>query len=350
MISSNLRKLVDNNIIPVNAQHGNSRGKVLVTGATGFLGRRIVEVLFGHGWQVRALVRTPSKIGSLAHLGAEIASGDLTNPASLKSAVSGIDYVVHAAADTSNTEEGARKVTIGGTRNILELCALHPVKKLVYVSSCSVYGVADREENQILDEDAPLERFSERRGIYSWAKLEAEKIVLNYMDQEKVRAVCLRPGTIYGPGGENFSPMLGFNFKNKVFVIIHKNGFILPLVYIDNLVIAVIASLVQEKSIGQVYNVVDPQRVGKKEYMDTFIRKLYPGARCLYVPYDLLSAATGLQEILFKTIRRNPMLSRYRLISSQKPIIYDSSRIMDHLGWQPVTSFLEAAAKSIEQK
>ena len=327
-----------------------SRGRVLVTGATGFLGRRTVEMLLERGFQVRALVRTPSKIGNLAHLGAEIVQGDVTNPASLKPAVSNINYVIHAAADTSGSEEGARMVTIGGTRNILEHCAARQDKKLVYISSCSVYGVADYKDGQVVDETSSLEQCPERRGVYSWAKLEAEKIVLDYMRQGKVRAVCLRPGTIYGPGGENFTPMLGSSFKNKVFVIIHKKGFILPLVYVDNLVQAIIAALVQEKSMGQTYNVVDPRRIGKKEYMVTFIRKLYPGAWRVYLPYGLLHAAVGLQEWVFGMLKRKPFLTRYRLVSSQISKIYDSSKIMNHLGWQPSFTFEQAVASILGHK
>ena len=318
------------------------QNKVLVTGATGFLGRRTVEMLIDQGFAVRALVRTPSKAGTLAHLGAEITQGDLTDPNSLKPAFEGIDYVIHAAADTSGTEKGARQVTIKGTRNILELCAAHQVKKLVYISSCSVYGVADYKDGQVVDENAPLERFPERRGVYSWAKLEAEKIVLDYMNQDKVCAVCLRPGTIYGPGGENFTPMMGFSLKNKFFFVIQRKGFILPLVYVDNLIEAIIAAMVQDNSIGQVYNVVDPRLIGKKEYMDKFIRQLHPNAWVACVPYGLLSAAVGLQDWVFEKLKRKPFLTKYRLVSSQQSKIYDSSKIINHLGWQPLFTFKQA--------
>jgi 2-alkyl-3-oxoalkanoate reductase len=327
----------------------NPKERVLVTGATGFLGRRTAEMLIKQGFSVRALVRTPSKAGNLARLGAEIAQGDVTDPDSLKPAFEDIDYVIHAAADTSGTEQGARQVTINGTRNILDLCASRPVKKLIYISSCSVYGSADYKDGQVVDENSPLEGFPERRGIYSWAKLEAEKIVMDYMNQDKVRAVCLRPGTIFGHGGENFSPMMGFTWKNKVFIVINMEGFTLPLVYIDNLIQAIIAAMVQDKSTGHVYNVVDSQQIGKKEYMDKFIRKLFSGAWCFYVPYSLLSSAVSLQETLFSLLNRKPLLTKYRLISSQKLVIFDASKIINHLGWNPSFSYEQAVEEIVAQ-
>ena len=325
-----------------------TRNKVLVTGATGFLGRRTVEMLVERGFQVRALVRTPSKAGNLAHLDVEVVQGDVADSESLEPAFEGIDYVVHAAADTSGTEEGARKVTIGGTRNILDLSASHQVRKLVYISSCSVYGSVDYKDGQMIDESTLLERLPEQRGIYSWAKLEAEKLVTEHMENGKAEIVCLRPGTIYGPRGEDFSPMLGYGLNNKIFIIIHKNGFIMPLVYIDNLVHAIITAMVQEKSAGQVYNVVDSQQIDKKEYIDKYIRKQYPDAWCIYVPYNLLSSLVSIQEKTFKTLRIKPFLSSYRLISSQKPVIYDSTKIMNHLGWQPEIPFQDAVERMME--
>lgn len=324
-----------------------ARGRVLVTGASGFLGRRIVEMLVERGRPVRALVRKTSRIDPLRLPGVEIFIGDVTDAESLQLAFAGIDYVVHAAADTSGTEAGARQVTIQGTRNILDLCASHPVEMLVYISSCAVYGVADYAPGQVVDENAGLERFPERRGAYSWGKLEAEKLVTEFMKHGKSSAICLRPGTIYGCGGENYTPLIGFSLGSQVFAVIGDGRFVLPLVYVDNLVEAILAALAQEKSRGQVYTVVDPQPIDKKRYMDGCIRKLYPRAWCFYLPYGLLSAAVALQEKVCGVLKRQPVLTRYRLTSSQKPILYDASKIMNDLGWRPSVSFDEAVARIV---
>lgn len=319
-----------------------SEARVLVTGASGFLGRRIVEMLVMRGYPVRALVRHTSKLDGLQLPGVEIVQGDIADTASLKPVFAGLAYVIHAAADNSGTEEGVRRVTIGGTRNVLDLCVEMQVKRLVYISSCSVYGVAGCHPGQVLDETAKIEPFPERRGIYSWGKQEAEKLVLESMRQGLVSAVCLRPGTIYGCGGENFTPMIGFSLKKRLFIVFANDEFVLPLVYVDNLVEAILVAMTSDAGAGQIYNVVDPFAVPKKQYVDSLIRRLYRGAHVVYLPYNLLVKVVALQEKLFGLLGYRPLLSKYRLESSQKPVLYDSSRLIADLKWQPRLRFEEA--------
>jgi len=321
--------------------------RVLVTGASGFLGRRIVALLVARGFVVRALVLDALKAKHIQLPGVELVVGDVAVVESLQPAFKDVDYVIHAAADTSGSEEGGARVTIGGTRNVLELCAENRVKKLVYISSCSVYGVAGFLDGQVVDETSPLESHPQRRGAYSWAKLEAEKLVTEAMARQRIAAVCLRPGTIYGCGGGVYSPMLGFSIGRRVFAVIGNGSFVLPLVYVDNLTEAILVAMTQEQSTGQVYTVVDPQRVNKKRYMTELVCKLYPRAWVCYVPYGLLKGLVALQEKVFGLLHRKPILTLYRLVSSQKSILYDSSKIMQQLDWRSGVSFEEAARRIV---
>lgn len=307
--------------------------KILVTGATGFLGRRLVELLVQKGYSVRALARKLSDIEPLKRLNVQIFFGDVADPGSLEPAFEGIDYVIHTAADTAGKEEEGRISTIQGTKNILELCERFKVKRLVYISSCSVYGVADYRTGQTVTEDAQLERFSLKRGAYSHAKLEAEAIVRQAIEKGTVPVVILRPGTIYGPGAEIFTPMMGFGFGQKLFAIIGNGKFILPLVYIDNLVEAIVIAMENGIGDGKTYNVVDIGKLTKKEYADLLLKRLYPKARYIYLPYGLLYLIVFCQEIVLGILKRNPFLTRYQLTSSQREIIYDASKIRNELNW-----------------
>jgi nucleoside-diphosphate-sugar epimerase/predicted dehydrogenase len=322
--------------------------KILVTGATGFLGKRLVELLSQKGHPVRALARKLSNIEELKELNVEIFFGDVADVESLKPAFEGIDYVIHAAADTAGREEDGKLSTIQGTKNVITLCEEFKVKKLVYISSCSVYGVADYKNGQIVTEESAMERFPEKRGAYSHSKLEAEGIVRQAMNNGSVPIVCLRPGTIYGPGGELFTPLMGFNLGQKVFAIIGPKKFVLPLVYIDNLVGAILSAIENGSEEGKIFNVVDTDRLTKKDYTNLLLKKLYPKAHFFYIPYGFLYLIVFFQEVLLKLLKRKAFLTRYRLISSQKNIIYDASKIRNELNWEPTISAKKGLEKIFE--
>jgi 2-alkyl-3-oxoalkanoate reductase len=319
---------------------------VLVTGSTGFLGSRIVEALLDKGYHVRALARKTSNIEHLQKLNVEICYGDVADPVSLEPAFADINIVVHAAADTKGDKIESLKTTINGTQNIASLSIKYKIDKLIYISSCSVYGISQLKENQIVDENARLEGYPEKRGFYSEAKLKAETLLLDTAKKDNIPFVCLRPGTIFGEGGDIYTPMMGFSAGIKLFAIIGNGKFILPLVYIDNLVEAIILTISSENSTGQTYNVVDPERVTKKEYVDLLLRKLYSRAMFLYIPYWLIYSLVYFQEILAANIlKRKPFLTRYRLTSSQKKIVYDSSKIQKELNWKPQVTLRDAIGK-----
>ncbi|OGW35099.1 MAG: hypothetical protein A2010_13425 [Nitrospirae bacterium GWD2_57_9] len=157
--------------------------------------------------------------------------------------------------------------------------------------------------------------------------------------------MILRPGTIYGPGGEVFSPMLGLSLFDKLFVVFGLGGFILPYVYIDNVVDAIIKSLQSREADNRIFNVADEHGITKRQYMQAVVKRIHPRALVLYCPLGLLYAATAAQEFLARLLNRAPFLTRYRLISSQRSVRYDSSKIRETLHWAPRISFAEAAAR-----
>lgn len=320
----------------------NKKERVLVTGGTGFLGKRLVEMLVAEGYPVRVLARKLSSIEPLKKLGVEIFWGDVADKKSLDAAFQGVDVVIHAAAGTSGNKKDCELGTIQGTLNTLELCESNPIKKLVYISSCSVYGVADYKTNQVVTEEASLERFPLKRGDYSASKQKSETFVLDAMKRQKSPMVILRPGTIFGPGGDLFTPMMGFSLMGKGFIVIGNGKFELPFVYVDNLVDVIIKSIQSDKANNQVFNVVDSERVNKREYVQKVIRPLYPRARVFYFPFRLLYFIVWLQEKAFSIMGRNPVLTRYRLVSSQKHISYDNSKIVRTFQWQPKIKMSEA--------
>jgi len=323
---------------------------ILVTGASGFLGTRLVEVLTKKGYPVRALIRKLSSSAKLEEAGAEIYFGDVADLESLRLAFKGSNMVVHAAADTAGDERDGEWSTIGGTKNILHLCGEEKIRKLIYISSCAVYGVADYPKGAVIREEGFLEAFPEKRGSYSWAKLKADQIVVEAMTKGTLPIINLRPGTIWGPGGQIFTPILGFSLGKKMYAVIGNGKFVLPFVYIDNLVEAIVKGIENQGISGGIYNVVDPERITKREYMNKLVKRLYPGATCLYIPYTLLYSAVYFQEKMFSWAGKKPFLTTYRLTSSQKSVFYESSKIQKELGWKPTVSVEEGIRNVLDRE
>ena len=344
-----IKPLVFENIIPqTNSYPLKYDEKVLVTGGTGFLGKRLVELLVKERYPVRVLARKLSNIEPLRKLGVEVFFGDVADKDSLNTAMKGVKLVVHAAAGTSGSKKDSETGTIQGTQNVLKLCEEHKIQKLIYISSCSVYGVADYKEGQSVTEDSSLEKLPLERGSYSASKQQAESFVIDAMKNMGAPVVILRPGTIYGPGGDIFTPMLGFSAMNKIFVVIGNGKFELPFVYVDNLVDAIIKAIQDDKANNQVFNVIDSERINKREYMNKLIKKLHPKDFIFYFTYKFIYFIIYAQEILCKVLKRPPFLTRYRLISSQKNISYDNSKIINTLNWSPAVTIDEALNALLE--
>jgi nucleoside-diphosphate-sugar epimerase len=311
--------------------------RVLVTGATGFLGGRLARRLVDQGYQVRALARSRSNTDALKALDVEIVPGDLGDDASVAAAVRGVDVVVHAAAGTSGTPHDSDIATIQGTRSVLEACKTNGVAKLVYISSCNVYEVAGCAEGEVLTEEAQLERFPQRRGHYTAAKLQAEALVTAAMGDGRCPIVVLRPGTLYGPGAEVYTKMMGVSFGRRLFVVFGNGTAELPLVHVDNAVDAIVECIASRAADNQVFNVVDDEVITKKTYMERVVKPLYPGAAVIYCPMPLLVALTWMQEKVAAVVGTKPYLTVYRLVSSQRRIRYSASKIRALTGWSART-------------
>jgi nucleoside-diphosphate-sugar epimerase len=313
---------------------------VLVTGGTGFVGKAVVRRLIDDGYRVRVLARASSAVDAVVALGAEVHRGDVADPASFGAAFEGVDFVVHLAAGTSGSQQDSETATLQGTRTMINLCRQYRPKRLVYISTCSVYGVADYAANTVVSETSSLERFPERRGTYSASKQQAEAYVTEYAKAGDVPVVVLRPGSVYGPGMDLYSGMMGLAI-GSTYIVIGTGGFILPFVHVDNLAGAISQCVENKEADGEIFNVIDPESITKREYIDRVIRRINPGARVIYVPYWAFYGITWAQEIALKLLGRLPALSRYRLTASQANVVFDGGKLAARLGWKPTISLHE---------
>jgi predicted dehydrogenase/nucleoside-diphosphate-sugar epimerase len=307
--------------------------RILVTGAAGFLGTALLNRLQSQGETVRILLRKPSaQVESLP--GVHAVYGDLGDPEAVDRAVAGVDLVYHVGATMRGRGWGDfESGTVWGTRNILESCRRHGVKRLVYVSSVTVLDYAGPRAGAVVDESAAVEPHPEERGAYTQSKLQAERLVLDAIRDQQLPAIILRPGQIFGRGAESIPPYGTIAIGGR-WVVIGSGKLRLPLVYVEDVVDAMLQAACTNVT-ESVFQLVDSTPITQNEYIEQCRTALGTSLKVMHAPRAFLFAAGTALEILGKLLHRGVPLSRYRL-RSIKELRFDCSAAEDKLGWKPV--------------
>jgi dihydroflavonol-4-reductase len=174
-------------------------GRVMVTGASGFVGSAVARRLCDAGYSVRALVRPSSPRAHLQGLDVEFMPGDLRDPDSLAAAMRGVRYLFHVAADYRLWARDPREITesnVAGTGNIMTAALRAGVERIVYTSS--VATLALRADGKPVDETVPLEE-ARAIGAYKRSKVAAERLVERMIERDNLPAVIVNPSTPIGP-------------------------------------------------------------------------------------------------------------------------------------------------------
>jgi predicted dehydrogenase/nucleoside-diphosphate-sugar epimerase len=218
---------------------GPTHGRVLVTGAAGFIGGRVAELLhFGEGWQVRALVHNPASAARLARLPVEMVAGDLRRGEDLRRAVEGCDAVVHCAIGTAyGRPREIFAVTAGGTRHLAEAALAAGVRRFVHISTNAVHG---QDVAGVIDETTPVRPL---RGFdYAESKAEAERVVARAVGRG-LPAVTLRLANVYGPSGKTLMVRPIHYLARGRLVLVGGDAKVSDTVYVDNVAGAIARAL-----------------------------------------------------------------------------------------------------------
>src|SRR5476651_2081332 len=173
--------------------------KILVTGASGFVGSAVARKLLEAGFSVRALVRSSSPRAHLAGLDLEFFEGDLRDRKSLDRATAGMRYLFHVAADYRLWARDKREIfasNVEGTRNLMEAALDAGVERIIYTSS--VATIAIRSGGMAANETTPL-REDQGIGAYKRSKIAAERLVEAMVAEQGLPAVIVNPSTPIGP-------------------------------------------------------------------------------------------------------------------------------------------------------
>ncbi|HWD69000.1 MAG TPA: aminotransferase class III-fold pyridoxal phosphate-dependent enzyme [Solirubrobacteraceae bacterium] len=312
----------------------------LVTGATGFIGGRLVRGLLREGFQVRCLVRPTSDTAGLQQLQVELATGDLTAPQTLSGLAGGCRYVFHCGALVSDwaTPAEAAAVNVAGTRNLLDACIHASVERIVHISSTDVYGYPGGAE---VDETYAGTRF---RNWYAQTKQDAEHEVRRAAENG-LAAVILRPATVYGPGSREVMLEIARALRGRRMLMIDGGRALAGLCFVENLVDAALLALRHEHAPGHAFNVTDGLDVTWRRLADDLADGLgYPRPR-LSMPYRLAAGIGFSLEQGYRALHRASGLSTRPLLSRQAVHVmgidqsFSNRRAREVLGWEPQVGY-----------
>lgn len=232
-------------------------GKILVTGATGFIGCRIVELLHLSGnTNVRAAIHQWSSAARLGRFPVDIVVMDLMNKEEINRALDGVKYIIHCA-------KGGGGATDQGSRNLLDVAFANEVKHVVHLSTTEVYGNAEGE----IDENTPLQYTGSE---YNKTKIDAEKACWEY-SEKGLSITVIRPSIVYGIFSNNWTVHFAKMMLERKWGVYEKYGEgYCNLIYVDDLVNAILQALNNENTIGKAFNVVGPDTVTWNEYFGRF--------------------------------------------------------------------------------
>ncbi|HET6942076.1 MAG TPA: NAD(P)-dependent oxidoreductase [Sphingomicrobium sp.] len=308
--------------------------KVLVTGATGFLGSAVVRALASRGHDVVALARPAAKPPEPSSSNVAYIRGDLRQKGEWCEAIRGIDAVVHAAAATGGGFPDQFSGTVIATENLLDCIDWKSLKRFVLISSFSVYDYA--EGPRFVDERHPLERKPSRRDAYTWTKMLQEDLASSTCADHDVPFVSIRPGAIYGPGKDwDSGAALTLGKVDLIFSPLAK----LRLTHVDNCAEA-IAAAIDADGVEGVFNIVDDEAPTHALYHRICRKAGSSARRAVYVPWWAVATA-GLGVKLVNTAffggkARLPEILDYpRQQARWRPFRYSNEKAKAELGWIP---------------
>lgn len=262
------------------------RIKALVTGATGFIGRRLAERLIAEGWDVRLFVRDPSRLAASLRAVDDVAVGDLLDQMAVARAVEDVDVVFHCAANvkTWDTWESYYRVNVSGVKVLMEAIAdVNPeLSRLVHLSSVDVYGFPA----------FPCDENCKITGIgfgYGESKLLGESLAREHGDRNGISYTIIRPANVIGPGSQ-FITRIGRELSSGIMLKVNGGRSNAGLVYIDNLVDRLIWAATSADAHRECFNVRDECDVNWATFLDKFSSAI--GGRGIVISLPFFAAET----------------------------------------------------------
>ncbi len=327
---------------------------ILITGATGFIGSKVVDSLLGRGFRnIRCFARLSSKESSVKRLSrgnrdgarVEVVRGNLLSPENCAAAVQGAAVIIHLAAGTGTKSfPDAFLNSVVTTRNLLEATRHEKsVKRFVNVSSFAVYRNRESTAGNVVDESSPIETDPMVRGnAYCYAKVRQDEIVAEYGKRYGIPYVIVRPGYVYGAGHEAIPSRVGIGTFG---VFLHLGGSNkMPLTYVDNCADAIaLAGVKKLDAECEVFNVIDDDLPSSRRFLRLYKKKV-GRFNSIYLPHFVTYGLCCLWEWYsnWSEGQLAPVFNRSAWHAYWKKARYSNVKLKTQLGWTPIVPTAEA--------
>lgn len=283
---------------------------ILLTGATGFTGEYVLDLLLTEGYDVTCFVRESSNIDKIKKKGVRLAFGDLSDYGSFLSALKDIDILVNIAS-----------LGLGCTSNIVSACIEAKIKRTIFFSTTGIFTKLNPKSKEI--------------------RIEAEELIKN----SGLNYTILRPTMIYGTGRDrNMCRLVSYLFKYPVIPVIGGGESLQQPVYVNDLAKAVLLTLCNPISIKKAYNVAGGKELTYNQVIDITAKILNKKVMKVHIPLFLCLFLLGIYE----KISKNPKLKREQALRLNENKDFSIQNIENDLGYTAL-SFEEGMKLEIDQ-
>lgn len=317
--------------------------KYLVTGATGFVGGYMAELLLKEGHSVKALVRDITKAKSLSDKGVILVQGNLKDKKALEKAVSGVDGIFHIGAvfrEAKLPDSEYFAVNVEGTRTLFEEAIKANVPRIIY---CSTNGVHGDIKNPPADESAPFSPCD----IYQESKVESEKVVMEFFNSGEISGVILRPAMIYGPKDTRLGKIFKMIAKGKFFYV-GKGDALCHFIDVRDLVNAFLLAMQKTSINAEAFLIAGQQIIPLNEFCNLVAKILKVKKPWIHLPLIPMQLLGDLCEAICKPFGIEPPLYRRRVDFYSKNRAFDTKKANEILGFYPARKLHDEVSNIID--
>jgi len=313
--------------------------KVLITGATGFLGKRLSEVLHAANYEVVATGRNAQIGAALQNQGINFIAGDLNNSDFANKICHRCDAVIHCAALSTvwSAYDRFYQANVLAVKHLISAAKKQKIRRFIHVSTPSIYVGAPLKEN--ITETTPLpQQFA---NDYAQTKKMSEDIVLDATEYS-FHTTIIRPQGIFGPGDSTIMPRLLMASDDGGIPLIKGGQHKIDLTYIDNVCQALMLSLTSGSN-GGIYNISNGEPIIFLDFLQKIFASIKHPLRCKVRPYWLLKLVANLYEKTYKalSVSSEPRLTNYTLSILSESRTLNINAAQKELGYKPVISLDE---------